>query len=177
MPYIAQKVRASAEIRDADGNLQGINATSGRECLWGGANATCYPNTTRVHGYDVYYIPEVRRMLDGSLTDWTPENWISQSTEELSHKFTLYMPKTKRFATIDISLSFDITGRLTLYSADGNAPQFASAEPFQLEMHPEDFALEMFFYLIIAYFMFGELSEIWDCSTPPPSPVPGVAGL
>ena len=55
--------------------------------------------------------------------------------------------------------------------------QYSDVSVTAAEMHPEDFALEMFFYLVIAYFMFGELSEIWDCSTPPLPPSPGVAEL
>ena len=127
-------------------------------------NAACYQSSVEVpdHGL-VYFVPEIKMMLNGTISGWNPADWIDQDTEELAHMITLYMPTTRRFATIDISLSFDITGRLTLYSSAGASPQFHAHETFQVDTDPAEFWGEMMFYLVIFWFMFGELGEIWDC--------------
>jgi hypothetical protein len=164
MPLITQKRKILEHDSLSSNELPGFDA-AGQPCAWSvPAGGACYQSSLEVrdHGL-VYLMPQIKMMLNDTITGWTPANWIDQDTQELSHRITLYMPASRRFATIDISLAFDMTGRLTLYSAAGEPPQFHSHEPYQLATGPIDFWAEVFFYAIVIWFMIGEFAEIWDC--------------
>ena len=142
-----------------------LNVTAGRGALLPKA---CYTSSTNNpaagagSSSPVYFIPQIHAVINGTM-EWSPQNWIGQNTEELSHRFTLYMPSTKRLATIEIAMSFDGVGRLTLYSNDGSSPRFDTHEPWNREKNPVDFWVELMFYAVIIWFMLGEVQEIGDC--------------
>ena len=110
-----------------------------------------------------YYIPQVQGILNGTI-DWSPDNWISASTLELSHHFTIYFTESRRFATATITITFDASGRASVTDVWGRGPSFETHEPFGFEDDGRWITiLELIFYLVQLFRLFSSLLELWDC--------------
>jgi hypothetical protein len=118
-----------------------FNASGTQRCQWelfdpSGANTTnadlaCYGSVRESpNGALEYYILQMQGILNGTYRSWTPGNWISSDTTELSHRFTLYFPSARKFAVVRISVSIDQAGRVSQQSLAGNYPSFDVYEPF-----------------------------------------------
>jgi hypothetical protein len=118
-----------------------FNASGTQRCQWelfdpSGANTTnadlaCYGSVRESpNGALEYYILQMQGILNGTYRSWTPGNWISSDTTELSHRFTLYFPSARKFAVVHISVSIDQAGRVSQQSLAGNYPSFDVYEPF-----------------------------------------------
>ena len=114
---------------------------------------------------EVYYLPNVKGVLNGTY-QWSPRDWYDRGeTQELGHSFMIYLPQNKRLATANIIVHFDETGQASLKNADGSGkPEFFTYEPFQPDTDPWDFGREMLFYVVMAYYLLCELTEVWDCT-------------
>lgn len=183
-----------------------FNASGSQECPWelfdaGAAQSqpsndtlarvnSCYGSVrTSPDGELEYYIPQMQGILNGSYP-WTPANWISADTTELSHQFTLYFPSARKFAVVRIWVNIDQAGRVGQQSLAGNYPSFEVYEPFMwgvshiprisfrclsftanlcctvrpgAESDPRFVTLELLFYLFIVKLFIDELFEVWEC--------------
>ena len=181
-PIISQRVTESASksreqlmTNGEELQLPPLNATAGHECPWEMRNITnssgsitdvaCFAATTMRSGHAEYVLPVdlISGILNGEL-DWSPELWITKDTIELTHAFTLYYHELRRFAVVEIVLSFDSSGRILIKSLDSQAPSFETHEPFFSETHPWETLAELFFAIVMIYNWVNELFEIVHCS-------------
>ena len=159
-PRITRKSTAAFE----GGAVMPFNATSG-SCPWplDGASSSCYTTTASdAAGDTVTVLQHTEAILNGSIP-WSPANWISEDTRELTISFVLYMPQERRFTYVDITVSVTTAGGVSLKSASGETPTFKTYEPFELETKPVALGMETAFYMIIFWLSCMELVEIWAC--------------
>lgn len=111
-----------------------------------------------------YFLPEIQGVINGSYV-WSPADWLSSKTLELSHAFTIYFPGPRRFAVVRITISFDVTGRVILKSQNGVGPRFETYEPFAYESSDGFWTtcFEVFVYFISFMLLASEVKDLYDC--------------
>jgi hypothetical protein len=173
LPYITQTKQLDLNGTSPTTVLPMFEPTAGSECPWAPINATdeqlaVWPDTTEgcygatMQGEAAYYIPQMQGILNGSI-DWSPADWISSETLELSHRISLYYPNERRFALIQITVSIDASGMVRLADMDGNTPSFETHEPFAWDNDPIFTTVEVCFYIAFAALLVSEIFEIWEC--------------
>lgn len=169
-PFVTQTRKLRFGVKDPPP----FNSSGAQVCQWElfdplASNASdpgllsCYGSIrTSPDGHSEYYIPQMQGILNGTY-GWSPANWISPDTTELSHQFTLYFPSARKFAVVRIWVSIDPAGRVRQLSLAGSTPSFEVYEPFLWESDPRFVTLELLFYLLIVKLFIDEIIEVWEC--------------
>lgn len=161
-----------------------INGTAGNECLWAprdyglGVGPTCYGAAMGWNGdnpllgvdltpgergdHEVVYLDHIDDILSAG-SAWDSTDWIDTATTEILHYFQVWLPTQGRIATVKITASFDRTGRVQPRDREDAPPIFRTQEPFNALVDPRETYGELLFYCVMAYYLWGELMEVWDC--------------
>ena len=178
MPFIYQE-RVADLTPGGDAVLSSFNGSHAdlthRACPWAmevvdGLSA-CYSHTTSKLATEdfgaekeVFHLSadQVRGVLNGTYRTgpygWDHDHWFSREyTVRLGHNYLVYLPLSKRFASAHITVYFDETGQAKI-----EKKEFETFEPFLLDTEPFSIGIEIMFYVMMGYYLVGELFEIWD---------------
>lgn len=140
-------------------SLSHTDATSGLPAGSSGCYGASLTKHSRINLFrqDEYFIPDMQGILNGTY-QWSPDNWISTDTLELSHRFTLFFQNDRRFAVVNIAASIDAAGSVVQRSISGSSPSFETFTPFMLEDgHAVHTLLELALYLFFFKLLVDEM--------------------